>query len=148
MQKTNVSTFLWFHKDLDKAIDFYQKTFPTFVKKEFNQFPDFATATFEISGQNFVALQQASDQMPKFNDAISVAVQVDGQEEVDRIWGAITENGEEIACGWCRDQFGLTWQITPFQLHEFLGHPDPEIASYAMQEMRKMKKIIIADLHK
>jgi predicted 3-demethylubiquinone-9 3-methyltransferase (glyoxalase superfamily) len=144
----NLSTFLWFHQDMKGALDFYQSLFPSFKLKEYNNFGDFSLASFEISGQKFNSIEQNSAQMPKFNDAISISVQVDGQAEVDRIWDAIVAKGEEIACGWCRDQWGLTWQITPIQMQDWLGSKDPEIAQYAMQEMRKMKKIIIADLHK
>jgi predicted 3-demethylubiquinone-9 3-methyltransferase (glyoxalase superfamily) len=84
----------------------------------------------------------------KFNNAISISVQVSGQAEVDRLWEAITKEGREMPCGWCADKWGVHWQIIPFEMGDWTGHSDPEIAQHAFSQMMKMKKIIIADLHK
>jgi predicted 3-demethylubiquinone-9 3-methyltransferase (glyoxalase superfamily) len=73
-------------------------------------------------------------------------VSVDGQDELDRYWNALTADGEENWCGWLRDKWGLAWQIVPKQLGSMIGDLDPEKAQAAMQAMLKMKKIVIADL--
>jgi predicted 3-demethylubiquinone-9 3-methyltransferase (glyoxalase superfamily) len=85
---------------------------------------------------------------PEFNDAISLSLNVDTQEEVDRLWSAITLEGREIGCGWCADKFGLVWQVSPKEMRVWLEHEDEEIRNYANEQLRSMKKIVVADLHK
>lgn len=84
---------------------------------------------------------------PAFNDAISLSLNVDGQDEVDRLWGAITTRGKPGQCGWCVDEFGVSWQVSPVQMREYLENPDPEKARYANNTLRAMNKIIIRDLY-
>jgi predicted 3-demethylubiquinone-9 3-methyltransferase (glyoxalase superfamily) len=78
---------------------------------------------------------------PAFNSAISLSIQCDGQEETDRLWAAITKEGAEGQCGWCTDKWGVSWQITPMQMREYLGNSNPEIAQQNWQALREMKKI-------
>ena len=85
---------------------------------------------------------------PKFNDSISLSLNVDGQAEVDRLWDAITHDGEAGQCGWCKDKFGLSWQVSPIQMRDWLENADPAISSYAWQALRGMTKIVIDGLHK
>jgi len=75
-------------------------------------------------------------------------VSCDSQEEVDRYWAALTEGGEEGRCGWCKDRFGLSWQVTPVALGQLLSDPDPGRARRAMEAMLAMKKIDIAALRR
>ena len=85
----------------------------------------------------------------KFNEAVSMFVSCEDQAEVDYFWNALTaDGGEESMCSWCKDKFGLSWQIVPKQLGELMGDPDPEKSQRVMQAMLKMKKIIVADLQK
>jgi predicted 3-demethylubiquinone-9 3-methyltransferase (glyoxalase superfamily) len=72
---------------------------------------------------------------------------VDGQAEVDRLWNAITAKGKPGQCGWCTDEFGLTWQVTPIQMREHLENPDREKAAFANQALMKMTKIVIDGLY-
>ena len=82
------------------------------------------------------------------NDSISLALRIDGQQEADRIWNAITREGTAVNCGWCRDQFGVTWQVSPIQMDDWLQHPDKETREYAWEAMGRMQRIIIDDLHR
>ncbi len=84
---------------------------------------------------------------PAFNDSISISVQCDGQAETDRLWNAITKEGAPGQCGWCKDKWGLSWQITPIQLRDHVGNPDPKKAEYAWTALRGMTKIVIEDLY-
>jgi len=85
----------------------------------------------------------------KFNEAISMFVNCEDQEEVDYFWNALTaDGGEESMCGWLKDKYGLSWQIVPKQLGELMGDPDPEKSKRVMDAMLKMQKIIVADLKK
>ena len=105
------------------------------------------TVEFEIFGQSFSCLN-GGPQFPH-SEAVSFQVACDTQEEVDHLWNSLIANGgAESQCGWCKDKFGVSWQIIPKALPEALSSSDPEISSYAMQAMMKMGKIIIKDLHK
>jgi predicted 3-demethylubiquinone-9 3-methyltransferase (glyoxalase superfamily) len=103
------------------------------------------TATFELNGQQFMALNGGP--MFKFTEAISLMVDCDTQEEVDYFWDKLIANGGEPSqCGWLKDKFGLSWQIVPKALGQLMGDPDPEKAGRVMQAMLKMSKIIVKDL--
>ena len=82
------------------------------------------------------------------NSSISLSISCDGQEEADRLWNAITKDGQEGQCGWCVDAYGVSWQVSPKQMGDYLNSPDPEVSAYALSQMRNMKRIVIADLHK
>lgn len=81
------------------------------------------------------------------NEAFSFQVATDDQEETDRLWNAIVGNGgQESACGWCKDRWGLSWQITPRVLIEAISHPDPQAAKRAFDAMMDMRKIDVATI--
>jgi predicted 3-demethylubiquinone-9 3-methyltransferase (glyoxalase superfamily) len=146
MSRANLAkSFLWFDGNMAPALEFYQSLLPDFVlhsKNEMNG--ELFIAEFSIAGHEFIGMNQSG--APKFNDSFSLMIQVTGQEEVDRIWNGITAEGEEVACGWCRDKFGLTFQILPHEMRDWMEHPAQEVREYAWAAMMKMKKIIIADL--
>ena len=148
MRKTELKTFLWFGGGLEEALAFYQSTFDDVQIHSMNRNPEgvLFTADFSMFGQEFIGMNWAGG--PAFNDSISLSVNVDGQAEVDRIWSAITAEGREGQCGWCYDKWGLTWQVSPFQMRDWLMHPDVEVRGYADQQLRKMTKIVIEDLHR
>ena len=147
-QSTALKTFLWFPGNMDDALAFYQATFTDFEIKSENR-PDPSgtrfTADFSIYGHNFIGMNWPGG--PTFNEAISLSLNVDGQAEVDRLWDAITAKGKPGQCGWCTDEFGVTWQVSPIQMRDYLENPDPAIASYANEALQKMSKIVIRDLH-
>jgi predicted 3-demethylubiquinone-9 3-methyltransferase (glyoxalase superfamily) len=105
------------------------------------------TVSFELDGQEFMGLN-AGPQF-KFNEAVSMFVHCEDQAEVDYFWNALTaDGGEESMCSWCKDKFGLSWQIVPKHLGELMSSPEPVKAGRVMEAMLKMKKIIVADLQK
>ena len=104
------------------------------------------TVTFELDGQEFIALNGGPHF--KFTDGISLSVDCRTQEEVDEYWEKLSQGGEQGPCGWLKDRFGLSWQINPTILSEMLNDPDPKKSKRVMEAMLKMKKIDIAGLRK
>jgi predicted 3-demethylubiquinone-9 3-methyltransferase (glyoxalase superfamily) len=101
------------------------------------------TISFELFGQEFVALNGGPEFKP--TEAMSLMVRCDSQEEVDKYWNALTANGgEESICGWLKDKFGFSWQITPNRLMELISDPDKEKAHRVFQAMLQMQKIDLA----
>ncbi|MDB5505520.1 MAG: hypothetical protein JWR75_158 [Devosia sp.] len=145
---TKIRPCLWFDDRIDDAIEFYTATFKnakiTSVQRQDPNGPAF-TATFELEGQEFMALNGGP--MFTFNEAVSFFVTCADQAEVDYFWDAMTaDGGAESQCGWLKDKFGLSWQIVPKQLFETIGGSDRAGAGRAMQAMMGMKKLIVADL--
>jgi predicted 3-demethylubiquinone-9 3-methyltransferase (glyoxalase superfamily) len=151
-EKTSIATCLWFNKNAEEAAKFYAATFPNSeviaVHKSPSDYPDgktgdVLTVEFTILGQPFVGLNGGP--AFKFDEAISFQVFTDTQEETDRYWNAIVRNGgEESMCSWCKDKFGLSWQIVPRALMRAINDPDKAAAKRAMDAMMTMKKIDIA----
>ncbi|MEN9992597.1 MAG: hypothetical protein RLY83_167 [Actinomycetota bacterium] len=141
-----LNTFLWFPENMDAALKFYVAELGAEVISENRVGDQLFTATFKIGGQELVGMNYPGT--PGFSDAISLSLSVDGQDEIDKYWDAITREGEEIQCGWCRDAFGVSWQIVPRDLSTYLGNPDPAKATYANQALLKMKKIVISEFVK
>ena len=153
-EKISIATCLWFNKNAEEAAKFYAATFPnshvTAVHKSPSDYPsgkagDVLTVEFTVLGQPFVGLNGGP--AFKFDEAISFQVFTDTQEETDRYWNAIVGNGgQESECSWCKDKFGLSWQIVPRVLTKALGDPDKAAAKRVMEAMMQMKKIDIAKI--
>lgn len=145
---TSLKTFLWYPGNMDDALAFYESIFTDFKIHSDNRpqegKPRF-TADFSIYGHNFIGMNWPGGD--PFNQAISLSLNVDGQDEVDRVWDAITAKGKPGQCGWCTDEFGVTWQVSPIQMREHLENPDRAKAEYANKALMKMTKIIIEDLY-
>jgi len=138
----SLKTFLWFQSDLEAALNFYKETFKDVEIFEENRMGEGAplfTADFSIYGHQFIGMSIEGG--PVFNTAISLSIQCDGQEETDRLWAAITAQGKAGQCGWCTDKWGVSWQITPIQMRDYLGNPHPEKAQRNWQALRSMGKI-------
>lgn len=101
-------------------------------------------ATFEIAGQQFLALNGGPQF--KFNEAVSLSVDCTDQAEVDELWHKLSAGGAESRCGWLKDKFGLSWQIVPRRVVDLLADPDPARAQRVMQALLPMGKIEIAKL--
>lgn len=133
---------------MDQALDFYQSVFTDFkINSENRPSPDKPrfTADFTIYGHEFIGMNWPGGD--PFNNAISLSLNVDGQDEVDRLWDAITGKGKAGRCGWCEDEFGITWQVSPIQMREHLENPDPEKRAFANQALQQMTKIVLRDLY-
>jgi predicted 3-demethylubiquinone-9 3-methyltransferase (glyoxalase superfamily) len=144
-----ITPFLWFDTQAEEAMKFYVSLFKNSKVNNVSRGPDgkVFTVSFELDGQEFMGFNAGPQY--KFNEAISMYVNCEDQAEVDYFWNAlIADGGEESMCSWCKDKFGLSWQIVPKQLGELMGDPDPEKSQRVMQAMLKMKKIIVADLQK
>ena len=144
---TTITPFLWFDDKAEEAIQFYSGIFPDAKVIEENRTPDGTLfyIAFELAGQRIYAMN-AGPIFP-FTEAISLFVSVEGQDEVDHYWNALTAGGgEESQCGWLKDKYGLSWQIVPGALMRYQVDPDREKASRVVQAMLTMRKIVIADL--
>lgn len=153
MQK--ITPNLWFDTEAEEAANFYISIFKDSEITEVTHYGEAGprpagmvlTVTFKLFGQEFLALNGGPDF--KFNEAISLSVSCNSQDEVDEYWERLTtDGGEEGPCGWLKDKYGLSWQIIPTRLPELLQDPDSAKANRAMQAMLQMRKIVIADLEK
>jgi predicted 3-demethylubiquinone-9 3-methyltransferase (glyoxalase superfamily) len=155
MQK--ITPFLWFDGQAEDAAKFYTSIFKASkIGRIFRHTEEAAEKTgrpvgsvltieFEIEGQKFVALNGGP--LFKFNESISFVINCETQNEVDYFWEKLTaDGGEESACGWLKDKFGLSWQITPTVLIDMLHDKDADKAECVMHAMLQMKKIEIAKL--
>jgi predicted 3-demethylubiquinone-9 3-methyltransferase (glyoxalase superfamily) len=99
---------------------------------------------FELNGQRFSGINGGPEF--KFNEAISFLITCETQEDIDRYWELLTDGGEEGPCGWCKDRYGVSWQVVPSGMDEMLANPDKDRAKRAMQAMMQMRKIDLAAL--
>jgi predicted 3-demethylubiquinone-9 3-methyltransferase (glyoxalase superfamily) len=148
-----ITPFLWFDTEAEEAAEFYCSIFPnskiTGVSHYSDAVPERAgsamTVSFVLDGQEFTALNGGPEF--KFTEAVSFTIDCADQAEVDRYWDAlIAGGGEPSQCGWLKDRFGLSWQVIPRQLNDYLGGPDPDGARRAMEAMLKMVKLDVAQL--
>jgi predicted 3-demethylubiquinone-9 3-methyltransferase (glyoxalase superfamily) len=150
MQK--ITPFLWFNDQAEEAMNFYTAIFKNSKIGSVSRYGEggpgpqgsVMTATFELDGQEFMALNGGP--LFTFTEAISFFVNCETQAEVDELWTKLTEGGEESQCGWLKDKYGLSWQIVPSVLGELLNDPDAEKAGRVMNAMLQMKKLDIAGL--
>ena len=143
---------LWFNGTAQDAAEFYANTFPDSAVKAVHRAPgdypagkqgDILTVEFTVMGIPCLGLNGG----PVFqhSEAFSFQVATDDQEETDRLWNAIVSNGgQESECGWCKDKWGLSWQITPRVLTEAIANPNPAVAKRAFDAMMTMRKIDVA----
>ncbi len=141
-----ITPFLWFGSHAEDAVAFYLGIFKNSKTIGVMPGPDDKPfgVTFEIEGQRIIAFNGGSQF--KLNEALSLMINCDDQAEVDYYWEKLGDGGEIQACGWLKDKFGLSWQITPKALMTMMSDPDREKAGRAMQAMLQMTKIEIAKI--
>jgi predicted 3-demethylubiquinone-9 3-methyltransferase (glyoxalase superfamily) len=151
MQK--ITPNLWFDGNAQEAVDFYLSVFPNSKILNTSHYPNSAeegladfqlnmagkplSIDFELDGMGFTAINAGPEF--KFNESVSFAVTCKDQEEIDYYWEKLSAVPASEQCGWCKDQFGLSWQIVPQNMGELMQRPD------AFTHMMQMKKIVIAD---
>jgi predicted 3-demethylubiquinone-9 3-methyltransferase (glyoxalase superfamily) len=151
---TRIAPCLWFDGQAEDAATFYASVFPDSSVDKVNRAPtdypngkagDALTVEFTVLGMKFIGLNGGPHF--KFDEAISFQVYTKDQEETDRYWDAIVSNGgAESQCSWCKDRFGLSWQIVPQVLMDMMTSSDTAAARRAMEAMMTMRKIDIATL--
>ena len=155
MQK--IMPFLWFDNQAEEAAKFYTSVFKNSKIGRILRYDEVSakaagrpagsvlTVEFEIEGQKFTALNGGPQF--KFNESVSFVVNCKTQEEVDYFWEKLTsDGGQESECGWLKDKFGLSWQVTPTVLIDMLNDKDPKKAGRVMKAMMQMQKIEINKL--
>jgi predicted 3-demethylubiquinone-9 3-methyltransferase (glyoxalase superfamily) len=153
MQK-KITTFLTYDGQAEEAMNLYTSVIPNsritstryYGEAGPGEAGSLMTGTFELDGQEFMALNGGSSFT--FGQGFSLFVNCETQEEVDELWEKLSEGGEPGQCGWLTDKFGVSWQIIPRQLGELLGDEDKEKANRVMNAMLKMTKIEIDELEK
>ena len=150
----SMTTCLWFDTQAEEAANFYVSVFPDSKVGKITRYGSAGprpagmvmTVEFELRGQKFMGLNGGPEF--RFTEAVSFVVNCEGQAEVDHYYDTLLQGGEESVCGWLKDRFGLSWQVTPTILPKLIGDPDPAKAQRVMAAMMQMKKIIIADLER
>lgn len=143
-----ITPFLWFNADAEEAVDFYLSVFATGRRlsprvtagSSSGLDNNSRTVLFELEGQRLIALNGGP--AFRFNEAISLSVSCESQDEIDAYWSKLSEGGSEGHCGWLKDRFGLSWQIVPARLSELIRQPK------ALEAMLRMKKLDLAELER
>ncbi len=151
---SKITPCLWFDTEGEDAAKFYTAIFENSRILEVTRYGSAGprpegmvmVVSFELDGQTFTALNGGPDFT--FNEAISFQVSCGSQGEVDHFWTKLTDGGKEVACGWLRDRYGVSWQIVPTVLDELIADPDPGRSQRAMKAMMGMVKIDIAELQR
>ena len=153
---SKIAPCLWYDGQAEQAAQFYVSLLPDSRIDRVNRAPadypagkagDVLTVDFTLAGQRFMGLNGGPEF--GFTEAVSFIIECDDQAEVDRLWDAILAGGgKEVACGWIKDRWGLSWQITPKRLLELMADPDPARAKRTMEAMMQMVKIDIAEIER
>lgn len=149
-----ITPSLWVETtDAKAVVDYYLSIFKDGKLKEHHRYQnppeagggDFETAIMEINGIEFNIL--AAGPYFKFNESVSFVINCKDQAEVDYYWNALTANGgQESACGWCKDKYGLSWQVVPVEYFDLINSDDPKVREKAIKNTLKQKKLILSEL--
>ncbi|MGH3478375.1 MAG: VOC family protein [Pseudonocardiaceae bacterium] len=154
MTTDGFTTCLWFDGQAEEAANHYLSIFKDSKIGRVGRYTEAGpgpagtvlAVEFELNGQKFVALNGGPQFT--FNEAISFQIHCNDQDEVDYYWSKLSEGGEEVACGWLKDKYGLSWQVIPTVLIDMISDPDPEKAKRTTEAMLAMTKLDIAALQK
>ncbi|HEY5361024.1 MAG TPA: VOC family protein [Streptosporangiaceae bacterium] len=154
MDGNALTTCLWFDTEAEAAANFYTSIFKDSRLGGMSRYGDTGpgaagtvmTVEFELNGQGFVALNGGPEYT--FSEAVSFQIPCADQDEVDYYWSRLSAGGQEVACGWVKDKFGLSWQVIPSVFFEMMSDPDPDKASRVMSTMLTMTKFDVAALQK
>ncbi|MDX9875446.1 MAG: VOC family protein [Spongiibacteraceae bacterium] len=145
---------LWFNDTAEEAVNFYVGLFPDSRVDAVHSAPadnpsvkkgEVLFIEFTLGGRSFAAIN-GGPAFP-FTEAVSFSIECEDQAEVDRYWEALTGNGgQAVQCGWCKDRFGLSWQVVPRRLRELMSDTDPAVAERVMQAMMGMVRLDVAAL--
>ena len=152
MQK--IVPFLWFDTEAEEAASFYTSIFKNSRVTNVTRYGEAGprpagmvmVVSFQLEGQDFTGLNGGPEF--KFNEAVSLEVNCETQDEVDEFWEKLSAGGEKGPCGWLKDKFGLSWQIVPTVLNEMLQDEDADKANRVMKAMLQMTKIEIGELER
>jgi predicted 3-demethylubiquinone-9 3-methyltransferase (glyoxalase superfamily) len=153
MVTQKITPYLWVEKDAKAVADYYLSIFKDGKLKDFRRFDSseagndagIETAVIEIAGMEFSLL--AAGPLFKFNEAVSFVINTKDQAETDYYWDALTKDGgEEGSCGWCKDKYGLSWQVVPVEYFDLIHSDDPAVRGKAMRNTLKMRKLVIEEL--
>jgi predicted 3-demethylubiquinone-9 3-methyltransferase (glyoxalase superfamily) len=154
MIKQKITPCLWVEtKDAKAVADYYLSIFKDGKLKEHHKYKnppeagggDFETAIIEIADMELSIL--AAGPFFKFNESVSFVINCKDQAEVDYYWAALTANGgQESSCGWCKDKYGLSWQVVPVEYFDLINSDDPKVREKAMTNTLKQKKLILSEL--
>lgn len=148
-----ITPCLWVEKDAKAVADYYLSIFKDGKLKDFHRFTGnesgndagLETAVIEVAGMEFSIL--AAGPLFKFNESVSFVINTKDQAETDYYWEALTANGgEEGSCGWCKDKYGLSWQVVPTEYFTLIHSDNPAVREKAMKNTLKQKKIILSEL--
>lgn len=155
--KQKITPSLWVDKDAKAVVAYYLSIFKDGKLKEYHQYNNppealeqggqasFETAVMEIGDIEFSIL--AAGPYFKFNESVSFVINCKDQAEVDYYWNALTTNGgQEGSCGWCKDKYGLSWQVVPVEYFDLINSDDPKVREKAMRNTLKQKKLILSEL--
>jgi predicted 3-demethylubiquinone-9 3-methyltransferase (glyoxalase superfamily) len=149
-----MSYCLWFDGVAEEAASFYVSVFKDARIVNVSRYPEGSPGTpgsvmtvqFVLNGQDFLALNGGPQY--SFTPAISFVMTCDAQDEIDELWERLTDGGQEVACGWLTDRFGVSWQIVPRALGEMMASPDRAAAQRAFSTMMEMKKLDLPALRR
>ena len=154
MIKQKITPNIWVETTDAKAVaDYYLSIFKDGKLKEHHKYTNppeaggggFETAIIEIADMELSIL--AAGPFFKFNESVSLVINCKDQAEVDYYWNALTSNGgQESSCGWCKDKYGLSWQVVPVQYFDLINSDDPKVREKAMKNTLAQKKIILSEL--
>ena len=149
-----ITPYLWFDENAEEAVNFYISIFKNSKIESVTRYGEggpgpkgsVMIVAFQLEGQAFVALNGGPQYT--FSPAISFFVNCETQQEVDDLWGKLSASKADEQCGWCKDKYGLSWQVIPTVLGKLMGDKNPKKAGAAVQAMLKMKKIDIKGLQR